>query len=139
MAEEPTSGPAERREGEGWREARRREERWWRGGLIAALVLLALATLYNGAAYRRLARSQETLAMSVARQSQPGFGPMGQLGPMRPPNWQGFGGQPYGPFPGPWAFGRGGCGCRHHPEGPPQAPGGPGPGPSARPAPQSKS
>ncbi len=127
MAEEPASVPAERQERAAWREARLREARLWRGGLIAAIVLLALATLYNGAAYRRLARSQEMLAMSVARQSQPPFGPMGHPGPMWPqPGFQGYGGPP--PFAAPWAHEHGGCGCRHHheeeeEEAPPAAPG----------------
>ena len=141
MGEEPSTGPTEKRDGNAWREARRREARWWRGGLIAAVVLLAVATLYNGVAYRRLARSQQNLVMSLARQSQTGFGPMGQPGPgpMEPPNLRSFGG-PYGPFPGPWAFGRGGCGWRrHHREEREQGPGGQGrePGPGGQATPQS--
>jgi hypothetical protein len=70
-----------------------RENRWWRGGLIAALVLMALAILVAGR-HRR---------------------PHG-MEPMGPAGW----GQrmPYGQFdayPPPWAFsgrrGPGGCGC----------------------------
>ena len=68
-----------------------RENRWWRGGLIAALVLFALAILIAGHHRRHH-----------------------EMGPMGPAGW----GQrmPYGQFgayPPPWAFGgRGGpCGC----------------------------
>ena len=78
-----------------------RENRWWRGGLIAALVLLALAILVAGH-HRR---------------------PRG-MGPMGPAGWGAR--MPYGEFggyPPPWALrGHGGCGCEgegaHGPGGP---------------------
>jgi hypothetical protein len=69
MAVEPSTGPTEKRDGNAWREARRREARWWRGGLIAAIVLLAVATLYNGIAYRRLARSLPIALIGSSRTS----------------------------------------------------------------------
>ena len=68
-----------------------RENRWWRGGLIAALVLVALAILVAGHHRRRH-----------------DMGPMGRAG------WgQGMPYGEFGPYPPPWAFGgRGGpCGC----------------------------
>jgi hypothetical protein len=77
------------------REARRREERRWRGGLIAALVFLGLATLYDGIAYRRLARAQQKLTVALIHQIKRRHRPFGLLyGP-------GFGGRPFGlPVPG---------------------------------------
>jgi hypothetical protein len=143
MPEESGSAPMDERERFERREARRREERWWRGGLIAAVVLLAIATLYNGASYRRLARSQQHLVMTIAQQSQRGFGPMGQRGPGPmggPPMWRGFGGQMYGAPMGPWAFRwGGGCGPNawHHHEQGEQEPGGDGhgAGPNGPPSP----
>jgi len=139
MPEETTAPTEDRRDYDARREARRREERWLKGGLIAALVFLGLATLYNGAAYRRLARAQQHLALSLTRQPNraPGFGPMA------PPFGQGFSGQAYPPpFAGPWEYqGRPGWGCHHwhhhgqeqgHDEGQEQ---GPGPGAQSTPAP----
>ena len=79
-----------------------RENRWWRGGLIAALVLLALSVLIVGHHRRRR-----------------------DMGPMGPAGWGAR--MPYGQFgggyPPPWAFhGHGGCGCEgegaHGPGGP---------------------
>jgi hypothetical protein len=96
MAEEIDEGTGDRHDNGARREARRREERRWRGGLIAALVFLGLATLYNGIAYRRLARAQQKLTVALIRQiNRSGHRPMGPLyGP-------GFGGRPFGlPFPG---------------------------------------
>jgi hypothetical protein len=127
MPEESTAGTGDRHEIEARREARRREARWWKGGLIAALVFLGLATLYNGIAFRRLIRAQQRLVLSGQRY-RPGFGPMG------PPYGQGFGGQPYPPFPGsPPYYGGPGWGWhrwQHHGQphdegqGGPSAPGG---------------
>ena len=76
-----------------------RENRWWRGGLIAALVLLALSLFFAG--HRR-------------HRHPPGPPPPMAFGPMYQPGWQG--GMPYGQFrpydPPPWAFGpRGQWGC----------------------------
>ena len=77
---------------------RRTEERLWRGGLIAALVFLALAIFYNGCASMRMARAQRHLFVALTQPWR--FGPMGQ------PYWRGFGGQPYPSPPfGPWGYG----------------------------------
>ncbi len=43
----------------------RTAERWWRAGLIAALVFLALAILCNAIVYRTLARVEQRLALSA--------------------------------------------------------------------------
>jgi hypothetical protein len=87
MPEESSESAGDRHDNDARREARRREERWWRGGLIAALVFLGLATLFNGIAYRRLARVQQRLAVAVIRQ--------------RNRRRQGFAGRPFPlPFPG---------------------------------------
>lgn len=96
MPEESGEGTGDRHDNDARREARRREERWWRGGLIAALVFLGLATLYNGIAYRRLARAQQKLTLSLTHQRNwPGLSPMGPL------YGQGFGGRSFPPpFPG---------------------------------------
>jgi hypothetical protein len=95
MPEESIEGTGDRDHNNARREARRREERWWRGGLIAALVFLGLATLYNGIAYRRLARAQLKLTFALTHQlNRRGLRPMGPYG-------QGFGGRPFPPpFPG---------------------------------------
>ena len=115
MPEESSAAIGDRRDNDAQREARRREARWWKGGLIAALVFLGLATLYNGIAYRKLTRAQQNLALSLTRQAyRPGLGPMGSI------YGQGFAGQPYPPpFAGPWAYyGRPGWGWHrwHHQE-----------------------
>src|SRR5579862_303917 len=96
MPEESIEGTGDRSHNDPRREARRREERWWKGGLIAALVFLGLATLYNEFAYRRLVRSQQRLTFAMMRQrNRPAPGPMG------PFYGQGFGGRPFPmPFPG---------------------------------------
>jgi len=100
-----------------------KENRWWRGGLIGALVLVAVAILAGG--FHR-------------RPPYPmGFGPMAMQGPMAmagpmgyppppPPNW-GYGGCDHRGCPGEW-HGRpwGGPGA-----GAPD--GGPGAGPSGPP------
>jgi hypothetical protein len=113
MPEEISERAGDRHENE----ARLREARWWQGGLIAALVFLGLATIYNGIAYRRLTRAQQHLVVSLTRQP---YRPA--LGPHEPFYGPGFAGEPYPPFPGPWAYGPGwgwrhehGQGC-HHPE-----------------------
>lgn len=100
MPEEAAAGTGDRHENDAQRNARRTEARWWKGGLIAAIVFLGLATLYNGIAYRRLTRAQQQLVLSLTRQSyRPGPGPMGL------PYGPGFAGQPYPPpFPGPWPY-----------------------------------
>jgi hypothetical protein len=95
MPEESNEGTGDRNHNDARREARRREQRWWKGGLIAALVFLGLATLYNGIAYRRLARAQQKLTFAlIHRLNGRGPGPIGPYG-------QGFGGRPFPPpFPG---------------------------------------
>jgi hypothetical protein len=65
MPEEIGEGAGDRNDNSIRREARRREDRRWRGGLIAALAFLGLATLYNGIAYRRLARAQQKLTVAL--------------------------------------------------------------------------
>jgi hypothetical protein len=96
MPEESTEGTGDRNQNDARREARRREQRWWKGGLIAALVFLGLATLYNGIAYRRLVRSQQKLTFALMRHRN-----RSERGPMGPLYGQGFGGRPFPmPFPG---------------------------------------
>jgi hypothetical protein len=115
MPEESSEAASDRHDRDARREARRREERWWRGGLIAALVFLGLATLYNGIAYRRLARAQQKLTLTLTHQrTWPGFSPIG------PPYGQGFPGRP---FPLPFAGtspNYGGPGWGGHPCYPPE-------------------
>ncbi len=81
-----------------------RENRWWRGGLIAALVFLALSILIAGHRHHHRHRPPPP---PVA---------MGSLG------WQGGPIMPYGQFhsygPPPWGFacgGPSGCGCYGRP------------------------
>jgi hypothetical protein len=95
MPEESVEGTGARDHNDAQREARRREQRWWKGGLIAALVFLGLATLYNGIAYRRLARTQQKLTLALTHQiNWRRIRPMG-------PYAQGFAGRPFPiPFPG---------------------------------------
>jgi hypothetical protein len=90
MPEEIGEGAGDRNDDRIRRETRRREERRWRGGLIAALVFLGLAILYNGIAYRRLARAQQKLTIAMIRQiHRRGHRPIGLLyGPA-------FGGGPF--------------------------------------------
>ena len=96
MPEEISEGTGDRHDNDARREARRREERRWRGGLIVALAFLGLATLYNGIAYRRLARAQQKHTVALIRQiNRRGHRPVELL------YGQGFGGRPFGlPFPG---------------------------------------
>ena len=100
MPEESSATTGDRHDNDVQQEARRREDRWWKGGLIAALVFLGLATLYNGIAYRKLTRAQQNLALSLTRQAyRPGPGPMGGI------YGRSFAGQPYPPpYAGPWAY-----------------------------------
>ena len=65
MPEEIGESAGDRNDNSIRRETRRREDRRWRGGLIAALAFLGLATLYNGIAYRRLARAQQKLTVAL--------------------------------------------------------------------------
>src|SRR5271155_3657318 len=92
MPEEIGESTGDRLDNGARRAARRREERRWRGGLIAALVFLGLAILYNGIAYRRLAKSQQKLTVALIHHiNRRGYGPIGLLyGP-------GFVGRPFGP------------------------------------------
>jgi hypothetical protein len=96
MPEESIEGTGDRNHNDARREARRREQRWWKGGLIAALVFLGLATLYNGIAYRRLVRAQQKLTFALMRQRD-----QSDLGHMGPLYRQGFGGRRFPiPLPG---------------------------------------
>jgi hypothetical protein len=80
MPEDSIEGTGDRHHNDARREARRRESRWWKGGLIAALVFLGLATLSNGIAYRRLARAQQKLTIALIRQAkQSRVVPMGSV------------------------------------------------------------
>jgi hypothetical protein len=80
-----------------------RENRWWRGGLIAALVLVALSIFAAGRHRHRYGPG-------------PGMGPVASA-PMGMPGWGGAPNMPYwqyGPYPPPppWAHAWGGpCGC----------------------------
>ncbi|MGA2410963.1 MAG: hypothetical protein ABSG46_11325 [Candidatus Binataceae bacterium] len=100
-----------------------RENRWWRGGLIGALVLVAIAIMVSGFHHRPPPR---------------GFGPMAMDGPMAMARPMG-----YPPPPPYWGYGWG-YGCdrqcvpgewRWRPWGGPGGPGGdPNGGPGAGPA-----
>jgi hypothetical protein len=80
MPEESIEGTVDRHHNDARREAWRRESRWWKGGLIAALVFVGLATLYNGIAYRRLARAQQRLTVAMIHQARRArFVPMGSV------------------------------------------------------------
>lgn len=93
MPEESVEGNDGRSHDDAPREHRRREQRLWRGGLIAALVFLGLATLYNGIEYRRLARTQQKLTLALIHK----INERRHLGVYGP----GFGGPPFPPpFPG---------------------------------------
>jgi hypothetical protein len=90
------------------------ENRWWRGGLIAALVLIALSILV--AAHHRHRRPH--MEMGAGWQGQR----MMPYGPPPPPNW-GYGSGPQGGYggyygPPPWA------GHHHHDDGGPGGPDG---------------
>ena len=71
--------------------AAQHENKWWRGGLIAALVLIALSILIAG--HHR-------------HHHPPPMGPAGMMGMQ---GWQGPRMMPYGPPPPPpwWGYGRG--------------------------------
>jgi hypothetical protein len=80
-----------------------KENRWWRGGLIAALVLVALAIFAAGHHHHH-----ERMAMAAGWAASEGM-PYGGYGPYPPPPHPGFGwGGPcgrepgYGWGPGPW-------------------------------------
>jgi hypothetical protein len=76
------------------------ENKWWRGGLIAALVLIALSVLIAGHHRRR---------------HRPPMGPMCQMGG---PGWGGPRMMPYGPPPPPrWGYGPGGGSGYGNPQG----------------------
>jgi hypothetical protein len=95
MPEETIEGTGDRHNNDARREATQREQRWWKGGLIAALVFLGLATLYNGIAYRRLARTQQKLTLALTHQIN-----WRGLTPMAPLYGQGLGRPFPPPFPG---------------------------------------
>jgi hypothetical protein len=115
-----------------------RENRWWRGGLVAALALLAIVLLI-GSFHHRPPEPRGFGPMAMA-------GPMGMQGPMDMQGPMGYPG--YGPPP-PWAYAYGpgygfrpGFGCRHHGwfgggEGGPGGPGQGGPGGGNPPPPPS--
>ena len=78
------------------------ENRWWRGGLIAALIFLALSISITGLRHHRHRPSPPAVAAA----------------PMGMPGWSGMPRMPYGQFgpyfgPPPWGFApQGPCGCR---------------------------
>ncbi len=104
MAEESASGSVQNDEAlkrlerriESLEIATQHENRWWRGGLIAALVLVALSILIAG--HRRPHRPAPPALM-------PGWGVqrMAPYGPPPPPYWGGNGRGGYGPPEG-WRF-----------------------------------
>lgn len=76
-----------------------RENRWWRGGLIAALVLVAFSILIAG--HHRHRPRQPMMSMQGWRGPGPGMMP---YGPPPPPYWWGPGqGGGYGPPQG-WRY-----------------------------------
>ena len=76
--------------------ATRQENRWWRGGLIAALVLLAFSILIAG--HHRHRHPSPIMGMRGCD------GPrMMPYGPPPPPYWYGPGGGYYGPPEG-WRY-----------------------------------
>ena len=80
MPEESIEGAGDRHHNDARREARRRESRWWKGSLLATLMFVGLATLYNGIAYRRLVRAQQRLTIALIHQArQNRFVPMGSV------------------------------------------------------------
>jgi hypothetical protein len=94
MPTEVSENTPDRSENSAAQEARLREARWWRGGLLAALVFIGLTTLYNGIAYRRLTRAQLRLAVALTQRYQ-----------SRPlPYGPGFSGPSMLPFASPWQF-----------------------------------
>jgi len=70
-----------------------RENRWWRGGLIAALVFVSIAILIGAFHHPRTLRIFGPIAMG---------GPAGMPGPT---GYPGYGPQP--PPPPPWVYGYG--------------------------------
>jgi hypothetical protein len=117
MAEESTSTPSPNDDALGRIERRieslefatQRENRWWRGGLIAALVLVALSILIAGHHRYKYPPMMETRGCEGARM------------------------MPYGPPPPPyWGYGPGG-GYYGPPEGGPRQWNGPGPEAQPRP------
>ena len=119
-----------------------RENRCWRGGLIAALTLLAIVILVGAFHHRPPPQGFGPMAM---RGPMSMAGPMGMQGPM---GYQGYPGY-WPPPPPPWAYGYGpgygyssGGGCDRHgwnrpgdrgsggPDGPGASAGGPPPPPS---------
>jgi hypothetical protein len=126
-----------------------RENRWWRGGLITALVALAIVILVGAFHHRPLPPELGLMAM---RGPMSMAGPMGMQGPM---DYRAYPGYWPPPPPPPWAYGYGpgygygsGGGCDRHgwnrpgdrgpggPDGPGAGGGGPdGPGASNGPPP----
>jgi hypothetical protein len=74
-----------------------RENRWWRGGLVAALIIMAL---FLAAGHRHRARIDVVISAPpwMMRMRPWGYGP----GPYPPPGWQGY----ETPRPGQQAPGR---------------------------------
>jgi hypothetical protein len=78
-----------------------KENRWWRGGLIAALVFVAIAILVAGHHHHRRDR------MAMGQMPMVGAAmPYRGYGPYPPPPGGGFG------WRGPWGFADGHGGCR---------------------------
>jgi hypothetical protein len=77
------------------------ENRWWRGGLIGALVLLAIVILIGAFHHPRPPQGFRMMAMQ---------GPMGAAGPMAmqgPMDFRGYPGYWPPPPPPPWVYGYG--------------------------------
>ena len=114
-AESPASVEALQRRLDRLEQEYMRENRWWRGGLIGALVLLAIVILIGGFHHRPPRPGFGPVAM----QGSMGMaGPMGMQGPM---GYRGYPGYWPPPPPPPWAYGYGpgygfgsGFGCDHH-------------------------
>src|SRR5271170_5663557 len=116
VPEEPTSTGNQRETSQERLEARLhrleqeilRENRWWRGGLIAALVLIALAILAAGHHRRPELRFASMMGgpMGGPGWAGPGGMPFGDYWPYPPPPHPGWGG-PCGPGAGnmPWGSG----------------------------------
>ena len=109
-----------------------RENRWWRGGLIAALVLVALSIFAAGHHRHRHGPGPGMGPVAAAPMGMPGWG-----GAPNMPYWQ------YGPYPPPPQCGHawgGPCECeeyhRHGDGGYHRRGEGCGPGPWGRPGPE---
>jgi hypothetical protein len=99
MPEEPTSAATPRAEEllERRLERLERENRWWRGGLIAALVLIGLMIVVPSCRHRRHIDVTVTVRPLALRRPYWGYG----AGPYPPPGWGGERGPGMMPGGGP--------------------------------------